>query len=63
MSPRRHVRLFVSLLFVLLTFHSAFGQEPPLNGFDDYVKKALPDWEAQTGFFVQFELAESKARA
>lgn len=45
MSPQRHVRLFVLLLFVLLTFHSSFGQEAPFTGFDNYVNTALRDWE------------------
>ncbi len=45
MSPQRRFRLITFLLFVLVAFHPAYGQEAPLNGFDDYVNKALRDWE------------------
>ncbi len=39
------LRLVTTLLFVLLVFHPAQGQEAPLSGFDDYVNKALREWE------------------
>src|SRR5687767_4980637 len=45
MNPQRHVRLITFLLFVLVAFTPALAQEAPLNGFDDYVNKALREWE------------------
>ena len=45
MAPQRCFRLITLLLFVLLTFLPAYGQDAPLNGFDDYVNKALREWE------------------
>ncbi|MGI8835200.1 MAG: serine hydrolase [Pyrinomonadaceae bacterium] len=45
MTPQRCFRLINCLLFVLVAFHPAEGQEAPLNGFDDYVNKALREWE------------------
>ena len=33
------------MLFVLVLSQFAQAQEAPLNGFDDYVNKALRDWE------------------
>ncbi len=30
---------------MLAAFHVVGAQEPPLNGFDDYVNKSLRDWE------------------
>ncbi len=36
----------ITLLFlVVVAIHPVYGQEAPLNGFDDYVNKALRDWE------------------
>ena len=45
MTPQRHFRLVTFLLFVLVAFLPAYAQEAPLNGFDDYVNKALREWE------------------
>ena len=45
MRPQRHLRVVIFLLFVLVAFHPALGQEAPLNGFDDYINKALREWE------------------
>ena len=45
MTPQRHFRLIILLLFVLVAFLPAYAQEAPLNGFDDYVNKALREWE------------------
>ena len=45
MAPRRNSRLITLLLFVLVAFLTAYAQEAPLNGFDDYVNKALREWE------------------
>jgi hypothetical protein len=45
MTPQRHVRSIAFLLFVLVAFQPAVGQEAPLNGFDDYVNKALREWD------------------
>ena len=61
MGPEPHVRLFVLRLFVLLTFHSAFGQEAPFTGFDDYVNKALRDWESD-GFLTPKTVALNSSR-
>ena len=36
MTPQRHFRSIAFLLFVLVAFQPALGQEAPLNGFDDY---------------------------
>jgi hypothetical protein len=33
------------LVLVLAAFLPVYAQEGPLNGFDDYVNKALHDWE------------------
>ena len=43
--PQRCLRLITLLLFVAVTFLPAYGQDAPLNGFDDYVNKALREWE------------------
>jgi CubicO group peptidase (beta-lactamase class C family) len=45
MTPQRHFRLIILLLFVLVALLPAYAQEAPLNGFDDYVNKALREWE------------------
>ncbi|MGI8731980.1 MAG: serine hydrolase [Pyrinomonadaceae bacterium] len=45
MTSDRHFRLITFLLFVLVAFHPALGQEASLKGFDDYVNKALREWE------------------
>jgi hypothetical protein len=37
MAPQRCFRLITILLFVSDTFPPVYGQDPPLNGFDDYV--------------------------
>ena len=42
---QRCFRLITLLLFVSVTFLPAYGQDAPLNGFDDYVNKALREWE------------------
>jgi len=42
MPPLRPVTI---LFLVLMSFHPIRGQEAPLNGFDDYVNKALREWE------------------
>jgi hypothetical protein len=41
MTPQRHFRLITLLLVIFAAFVPAFAQEAPLNGFDDYVNKAL----------------------
>lgn len=39
-------RRFVLLILTLfISAHYAVAQQPPLNGFDDYVNKAIHDWE------------------
>ena len=77
MTPQRHFRLITFLLLILAAFFSAYAQEAPLNGFDDYVNKALCEWEvpgvaianrfsiegAPAGFFVQFEITEGKVKS
>ncbi len=40
MAPQRSFRLITLLLFVSVTFLPAYGQDAPLNGFDDYVNRA-----------------------
>jgi len=45
MIPQRHFRLITLLFVALAAFIPAFAQEAPLNGFDDYVNKALREWE------------------
>ncbi len=45
MTRRRQVRLMPLLLFLLVISTFARAQEAPLGGFDDYVNKALRDWE------------------
>ena len=45
MTFQRHFRLVGFLLLVLAAFLPVHAQEAPLNGFDDYVNKALRDWE------------------
>ncbi|MBA3255044.1 MAG: serine hydrolase [Pyrinomonadaceae bacterium] len=45
MTPPRRFCLIAFLLLVVVSFQPAHGQEAPLNGFDDYVNKALREWE------------------
>lgn len=48
MVLRKSIRLIILLLLVQVLFQPARGQEVPfnpLNGFDDYVNKAMRDWE------------------
>jgi len=45
MTLPRRIRLFALLLSVLVHFQFAGAQQAPLNGFDDYVNKALRDWQ------------------
>ncbi len=45
MTLQRSIRLIALLLFVLVLPQFVPAQEAPLNGFDDYVNKALRDWE------------------
>ncbi|MDQ3173310.1 MAG: serine hydrolase, partial [Acidobacteriota bacterium] len=45
MTPPRRFCLISFLLLVMVAFQPARGQDAPLNGFDDYVNKALRDWE------------------
>ncbi len=45
MTPQRRFGLITFLLFVLVAFLPAYAQEAPLNGFDDYINKALLEWE------------------
>jgi len=45
MTPPRRFCLITFLLLVMVAFQPARGQDAPLNGFDDYVNKALRDWE------------------
>ncbi|MCM3904442.1 MAG: serine hydrolase, partial [Pyrinomonadaceae bacterium] len=45
MTLQRSVRFTALLLFVLVLTQFASAQEAPLNGFDDYVNKAIRDWE------------------
>lgn len=45
MMRRQNARLIFLLLFVLVVSQVALAQEAPLGGFDDYVNKALRDWE------------------
>src|SRR5688572_3314698 len=45
MTFQRHFRFVIFLLFLFVAFRPALGQEAPLNGFDDYVNKALREWE------------------
>jgi len=45
MTPQRHFRLITFLFLVLAALLPAYAQEAPLNGFDDYVNKALREWE------------------
>jgi len=45
MTPLRSIRLIASMLVVLVVFPATQAQEAPLIGFDDYVNKALRDWE------------------
>ena len=39
MAPQRCFRSVTIPLFVSVTFLPAYGQDAPLNGFDDYVNK------------------------
>src|SRR5688572_31624746 len=45
MTRQRHFRLITFLFLVLAVFLPVYAQEAPLNGFDDYVNKALREWE------------------
>ena len=45
MKTNRIQTLFMSLLLALSVAPCAFAQEAPLQGFDEYVNKALKDWE------------------
>ncbi|MGI9067903.1 MAG: serine hydrolase [Pyrinomonadaceae bacterium] len=45
MTAKRLSPVVTLLLFVLVAFLPAYAQEAPLNGFDDYVNKALREWE------------------
>src|SRR5215510_1220371 len=45
MKTNRIQTLFMSLLLALSAAPCAFAQEAPLQGFDEYVNKALKDWE------------------
>ncbi len=45
MKTNRIQALFVGLLLALSAAPCAFAQEAPLQGFDEYVNKALKDWE------------------
>jgi CubicO group peptidase (beta-lactamase class C family) len=45
MTLERSIRLIALLLFVLGLSQFGRAQEVPLNGFDDYVNKALRDWQ------------------
>lgn len=45
MTLERSIRLIALLLFVLVLSQLVHAQETPLNGFDDYVNKALRDWQ------------------
>ena len=74
MTSQRQLRLVISLFFVLAALVPAFAQEAPLTGFDDYVNKALREWEvpranrfniegAPSGFFIQFEMTEGKVKS
>jgi len=45
MTLQRRFCLITLLLLMVVAFQPARGQEAPLNGFDDYVNKALRDWE------------------
>lgn len=42
---QRSISLITLLLCVLAVSQLARAQEAPLNGFDDYVQKAMRDWE------------------
>jgi CubicO group peptidase (beta-lactamase class C family) len=45
MKTNRIQTLFMGLLLALSAAPCAFAQEAPLQGFDEYVNKALKDWE------------------
>jgi len=45
MFPRRNFHLITFLFLLLAAFLPDYAQEAPLNGFDDYVNKALREWE------------------
>jgi CubicO group peptidase (beta-lactamase class C family) len=45
MKTNRIQTLFLGLLLALSVAPCAFAQEAPLQGFDEYVNKALKDWE------------------
>lgn len=45
MTLQRRVCLFTCLLFLSVTVLPAYGREALLNGFDDCVNEALPEWE------------------
>ncbi|MCS6805297.1 MAG: serine hydrolase [Acidobacteriota bacterium] len=45
MKQRPMIRLTVLLLLVLMSSSVAPAQEAPLRGFDEYVTKAMRDWE------------------
>lgn len=38
-------RIIIILLLLFVSFGSAFAQDAPLQGLDDYVKKAMEEWE------------------
>ena len=63
MTPKRRLCLFACLLFVSAAFLPAYGQEAPLNGFDDYVNKAFSVEAAPPSSFTQFELAGGKVKS
>lgn len=43
MTKRR--RILLSIVLLLMSGHPAQAQQAPLQGFDDYVNRALSDWE------------------
>src|SRR5687767_9395596 len=45
MTPQRHFRLITLLFVVSVALLPAYAQEAPLAGFDEYVNKALREWE------------------
>lgn len=38
-------QFIIILLLLFISFGSSFAQDAPLQGFDDYVKKAMEDWK------------------
>ena len=59
MKTNRIQTLFLALTLVLSVAPCACAQEAPLQGFDEYVNKALKDWEVPASASPSSEATKS----